>query len=778
MPDKDEIESVLRNVCGASALDEDTFAYVASVIEDEAVDDPKALFDNIGDYLESNGVVDDEKAGLVLCETLFKQLYPEKAEALASKAKAGPKSKAKGKAKGATAKGGGYPSGGSGEEMSKPIVLSSLLAEEKASGAGFADIYQTGPKEGKDARQKGHNDVIMEDNIKVVAQVSKAKKEKQQRRAEKKAWRADEKTEDGGVWVDLPSGCSIGTGASVAIDFHLEKANLVNKKGVGELLVDAQATFASGRRYGLIGRNGVGKSTFLDAVARREFPSVPKCSIFYVRQEVEGDSRTPMEWVLQSNSEKMNLQAEKEKLEANSSSATAGRRLTEIYERLEEISRDSHNDEQKATNILKGLGFDEVLKEKPVAELSGGMRMRVAIACALFVSPGLLLLDEPTNHLDLETVVWLEKYIMEEFQQTMLVVSHDRKFLNQVVTDVCLFENAKLELYRGDYSSFEAVRQEHRQRQERLRESQEQKREHLQEFIRKHAEFGHNGCKEAAMRKARMRKLERLGMEAQAHVDGRKLKVSYDGVQDDIEEVQAISTVTLDFPDPGICDSLGNPLIRLDDVSFAYDKQPSLFSGCTLGIDQKSRLALLGRNGTGKSTLIKILLDRLNPRSGTRRQHTGAVIEYIAQHHMDELDGEISALQYTLERFPGDGTNQHELNIRKFLGRFGCTGDTMQNQKIKTLSGGQKFRVSLALAMYRKPHLLVMDEPTNHLDMETIDAMVKAIDEFQGGIVIVSHDQHLIGSVCKELYVLANKKVARYHGTIEDYRKMVVSGKV
>jgi len=364
-----------------------------------------------------------------------------------------------------------------------------------------------------------------------------------------------------------------------------------------------------------------------------------------------------------------------------------------------------------------------------------------------------------------------------EFHQTLLVVSHDRMFLNEVVTDICLFENEKLEIIRGDYVAFEKVREEHRVRQERLREAQEMKREHLQEYITKHAEAGNNGCKAAAQRKARMRKLERLGMEAQAQIDGRKVKVSYDGPVEDVKEVEAEKATVLMFPDPGICDSLGNALLRFDDASFGYGDGPVLFSGVSFSIDQSSRIAILGRNGAGKSTLLKVLLGKLKPRVGACQQHRGARIQYIAQHHLEALDGDSRPLKLALERYPGDGSNSHELRMRQHLGHFGLSGDVLPHQLIRTLSGGQKFRVSLALAMWEKPHLLVMDEPTNHLDMETIDALVKAIEEFKGGVIVVSHDEHLISSCCKELRVVANRRVSQYNGTIAQYKQQILKGK-
>jgi len=765
--DPDKIQAVLRDICGQGAFDDDTLNYIASIIADDPSDDPQQLWGLVGDFLSDAGVADDEKAGLKLCERVVGKLYPGKAGKAAAGSSASPKAQAQAK-KGPKA----------GEPLARPVVLSSLMAAEGGTGADFGDVYQVAgaADAARSMGVKGGIDELPQEQLKVVAAIGKAKKEKVARRAERKAWRPELKAEDDAVWVDLPTGVSTGL-TSGAVDFHLENASLTNKKGNCDLLHNVTCTFSQGRRYGLLGRNGVGKSTFLDAVARRELPGVPSCSLFYVRQEVEGDDRTAAQWMLQADSERATLTAEKERLEQEGSQK-AGERLVQVYQRLEELSADSeHVREKKAFDILHGLGFDDVLSSKRTQDLSGGWRMRVALACALFVSPGLLLLDEPTNHLDLETVIWLERYLNTDFHQTLLVVSHDRMFLNEVVTDIVMFEHEKLEIYRGDYGVFEKVREEQRIRQERLRESQEMKREHLQEYITKHAEAGSNGCKAAAQRKARMRKLERLGMEAQAAIDGRKMKVSYDGVQEDVKEVETERATVLLFPDPGVCDSLGNALLRFDDAGFGYGDGPNLFGGVNFSVDQSSRVAILGRNGAGKSTLIKLLLGKLKPRTGMCTRHRGARIQYIAQHHLDELDGDSRPLKLALDRFPGDGSNAHELRMRQHLGHFGLSGDVLPNQLIRTLSGGQKFRVSLAMAMYEKPHLLVMDEPTNHLDMETIDALVKAIDGFQGGVMVVSHDEHLISSCCKEIRLLQNKKVIQYNGTIETYKKQILTGK-
>eukprot|EP00930_Biecheleria_cincta_P034921 TRINITY_DN24064_c0_g1_i1.p1 TRINITY_DN24064_c0_g1~~TRINITY_DN24064_c0_g1_i1.p1 ORF type:complete len:763 (-),score=140.70 TRINITY_DN24064_c0_g1_i1:41-2329(-) len=753
--DAEAITRILGDVLGVGSFDADTLSYMASIVEDEPAASAEQLWEMLGDFIRDAGTASDgdDAAGLALCAKLAQELRPgEKLDTACA----------------------GYPAARDNIALNKPVTLSALLEPAGQTSGGFAEVYGAG-----DGSVKGGLDELPQEHLKVVSAVSKAKKEKVARRAERKLWRAEAKTEDDAVWVDLPSGCSLATsGSGTAVDFHLDRYTLPNKKGSGELLNTVSCTFAQGRRYGILGRNGCGKSTLLDAIAKREISSVPSCSIFYVRQEVEGDDRKPLDWVLQANSERQMLISQKEALERDTNDASAGVKLSRIYQRLQEIDGDeAHLQEKRAEGILAGLGFDSRLKEKATKDLSGGWRMRVALACALFVSPGLLLLDEPTNHLDLETVIWLENYLNTDFHQTLLVVSHDRMFLNEVVSDIVLFEREKLDVYKGDYRAFEKIRQEHRVRQERLREQQEMKREHLQDYITKHAEAGNNGCKAAAQRKARMRKLERLGMEAQASIEGRKMKVSYDGTQEEVDEVQAADSVELDFPDPGVCDSLGNPLLRFDSVEFGYGDSPALFTGLNLSIDQASRIAILGKNGTGKSTLLKLLLGKLKPRFGLCSPHRGARIQYVAQHHLEELDGESKPLDIALERFPGDGSMTHQQRMRQYLGHFGLGGEVLPFQKVRTLSGGQKFRVSLAMAMYCKPHLLVLDEPTNHLDMETIDALVEALCDFKGGFILVSHDEHLIGSACKDLYVLEKKSLVRFPGSISEYKKKVLASR-
>jgi len=317
--------------------------------------------------------------------------------------------------------------------------------------------------------------------------------------------------------------------------------------------------------------------------------------------------------------------------------------------------------------------------------------------------------------------------------------------------------------------------EERRARQEKLHEVQEEKKAHMQEYITKHGQLGSNGPNAAAQRKSRMKKMERVGLEAAAAVEGRKIKSSYDGVQDEVEEVRDATLTTLTFPDPG---STGRdvPCVRLDVVSFAYEGAQPLFEGATFSLDVRSRVAILGRNGCGKSTLIKVIMGQLEPTKGVCMKDPGCRIEYIAQHHLDVLDGDATPLQFALARYPEDESFNHEQRMRSHLATFGLGGNTLPFQPIRTLSGGQKCRLSMALTMYRRPHFLIVDEPTNHLDMETADALADAINEFKGGVLIVSHDQHLLSKVCKDLLVVRQRKVKKFDGTVDNYRAKIVSG--
>ncbi|GMI35615.1 hypothetical protein TrCOL_g9454 [Triparma columacea] len=562
-----------------------------------------------------------------------------------------------------------------------------------------------------------------------------------------------------------------------AQDCHLVNFNLPNKKGSGtDLLSNVNLTLARGRRYGLVGRNGCGKTTLMEMISQRQVPGVPKnLSLLLVKQEIMGSDRTALETVIRSDTRREGLLAYIKKTEEEDDKAEG---LAKAYERLSIMEEESGPSEPRARKVLSGLGFKEEMMVKPTSKLSGGWRMRVSLACALFASPNLLLLDEPTNHLDLEAVLWLERYLNKTFKGTLLIVSHDRHFLNEVVTDVLHFHRETLTCYKGDINTFEETREERRKNQIRLRDEQEAKRKHMQSYIDKHAEAGSNGPSAARQRKSRMKKMERIGMQGAAQ--GKKYKISYEGAVEDVEEYVEDEDVTLDFPDPGSFDS---NIVELDRVTFGYEGAELLMKSVDLVVDNKSRVALLGRNGCGKSTLIKLIVGALQPMGGNAKLDGRAKIEYLAQHQLEQLDPYSCPLDSMKERYPGDGGLAHEQALRKYLAKFGLGGEVLPGQRIHTMSGGQKCRLCLAAAMYRQPHLLILDEPTNHLDLETTEALIEAIKVFKGGVLLVSHDQHLLTSCCKEMYVVQGGEVEKLSGGGMDgaafakYKKDVIAGR-
>jgi ATP-binding cassette subfamily F protein 3 len=321
------------------------------------------------------------------------------------------------------------------------------------------------------------------------------------------------------------------------------------------------------------------------------------------------------------------------------------------------------------------------------------------------LSLSFLFTSSATNHLDLEAVLWLEKYLTTKFTGTLMVVSHDRHFLNEIVTDVVHFHQSKLITYRGDISNFEAVRDDDKLRQQRQREIQETKRAHLQKYVDLHAQSGENGVKASKQRKSKMKKLDKLGVMAQT--GSGKWKAS-DGVEaEEVEEYQEEEAVTLNFPDPGLFDG---DIVRLDQVQFGYSPDKLLLHEIDLTISMKSRAALLGRNGCGKSTLIKLVVGALQALNGKVTIDARAKIEYLAQHQLEQLDPDGTPIQTMIDRYPGDNSNTHIGELRRYLANFGLGGEVLPGQKIHTMSGGQKCRLCLALAMYRRPHLLILDE--------------------------------------------------------------------
>ena len=506
----------------------------------------------------------------------------------------------------------------------------------------------------------------------------------------------------------------------------------------GRTIIDrASAALPPRARIGLVGRNGAGKSTLVKVIAGQIDPDegsadMPRgARIGYVAQEAPAGKTTPFETVLAADTERAALMAEAEGLEDPD-------RLGEIHERLGAI--DAYTAPSRAARILVGLGFDEEAQHRPLDSFSGGWRMRVALAALLFSQPDLLLLDEPSNHLDLEAVLWLEDFLIS-YPATIVIVSHERDFLNNVVDHILHLDKGKLTLYPGGYDQFERQKAERQAQQAAAREKQLAEREKLQDYVAR------NSARASTAKQAQSRAKALARMQPIA------------AVVDD-------PTLAFGFPDP---DQLRPPLITLDHASVGYDGTPIL-SRLNLRIDPDDRIALLGRNGNGKTTLARLLAAQLTPLDGEKAASTKMRVGYFTQYQVEELHSDETPFDHMQRLMEGEKPSF----VRAQLGRFGFAGEKAMT-KVGKLSGGERARLALALITRDAPHMLILDEPTNHLDVDSREALIQALTAYQGCVVIVSHDRHMIEMTADRLVLVDGGTARPFDGSIEDYIAFVLA---
>jgi ATP-binding cassette subfamily F protein 3 len=505
------------------------------------------------------------------------------------------------------------------------------------------------------------------------------------------------------------------------------------RRGPRLLFADASLQVHAGQRLGLVGANGSGKTSLFAAVLgeldtdRGEIQLSPAARIAHVAQESPRGSRSALEFVMDGDAELRQVQQAIAAAQARGSQAE----LHDLFERLEAI--DGYAAEARAARLLDGLGFSDADLGRPVAAFSGGWRMRLNLAQALMCRSDILLLDEPTNHLDLPAILWLESWLLR-YPGILLLVSHDRDFLDALCTRIAHIEQERVRLYNGNYSQFESQRAGQLAQQEALFHKQQREVRHIQSYVDR---FRYKASK-ARQAQSRLKMLERMALIAPAHVD---------------------SPYRFQFLEPP---RQPQHLAQLEWVTAGYDRP--VLTGVNLLISAGDRIGLLGVNGAGKSTLVKALADGSTLLAGERVVSRGTRFGYFAQHQLDQLDPRRSPLEHLRPLNPG----AHEAELRRYLGRFGF-GDARIHEPVAPFSGGEKARLVLALLIHQQPNLLLLDEPTNHLDLEMRQALCRALVDFGGAIVLISHDRHLLRSVCDELLVVHDGVVDRFDRALDDY---------
>ncbi len=516
--------------------------------------------------------------------------------------------------------------------------------------------------------------------------------------------------------------------------------NDISARIAGRLLIDhASVSLPSGTKAGLVGRNGAGKSTLFkiitgDLSAESGSVSIPKnARIGQVAQEAPGTEDSLIEIVLAADKERAALMLESE-------TATDPHRIADIQVRLSDI--DAHSAEARAATILAGLGFDAEAQLRPASSFSGGWRMRVALAAVLFSEPDLLLLDEPTNYLDLEGTLWLEDYV-RRYPHTVIVISHDRDLLNTAVNSIIHLDQKKLTFYRGGYDQFERQKTEADELQTKAKVKNEAARKHLQSFIDR---FKAKASK-AKQAQSRVKALERMGTVASVIED----------------HVQPIT-----FPEPE--KQPASPIIAISGGAVGYEPGKPILKNINLRIDADDRIALLGSNGNGKSTFAKFISGRLKAESGEIKLAPSLKIGFFAQHQLEDLVPSDTPVEHVRRLMPG----APEAKVRARVAQMGLATEKMATAA-KDLSGGEKARLLMGLAAFHAPNLLILDEPTNHLDIDSRRALIAALNDYEGAVILISHDRHLIEATVDRLWLVNNGTVSPFEGDMEEYRSLIVS---
>lgn len=517
----------------------------------------------------------------------------------------------------------------------------------------------------------------------------------------------------------------------------INQAQLI--RGSKTLLDETSLTIYPGHKVGLVGANGTGKSSLLALILghlsldKGEFSLPSGWQIATVAQETPALDVSALEYVIDGDSEYRQLEALLHKAQEDND----GNAIALLHGKIDAIG--GYAIHSRAGSLLAGLGFSEADQSNPVKSFSGGWRMRLNLAQALLCRSDLLLLDEPTNHLDLDTMYWLEGWI-KSYQGTLILISHDRDFIDEIVDEIVHVENQKLNFYKGNYSAFERIRAERMSQQQVAFERQQKERAHMQSFVDR---FRYKASK-AKQAQSRLKALERMT---------------------ELLPSQADSPFYMEFRAP---EALPNPLIKMEQVAIGYGDKPIL-SKVHLNLVPGARIGLLGRNGAGKSTLIKLLSGQLSPMTGLYEPNPGVNIGYFAQHQIEFLRLDDTPMQHLVRLAP----NAREQELRNFLGGFGFNGD-MALSPVRPFSGGEKARLVLALLVWQRPNLLLLDEPTNHLDLEMRHALTMALQTFEGAMVVVSHDRHLLRLTCSDYYLVDQGEVRAFDGDLDDYHQWLL----